>query len=304
MTTDQLPERRTAARRTLGSPGKRHKVRQGFEIWGGMWKHAIIIAVGVIMIYPLLWMVASSLRANDEIFSTVGLLVKQLRTQNYPDGWTGLGIQFGQYLANSAVIAAGAIIGNLLSCSMAAYAFARLEFRFKRAMFSVMLVTIMLPIHVVVVPQYIIFSQLGWVNTFLPLVVPKFLATDAFFVFLMVQFIRGIPRELDEAARLDGCGYFGIYFRIIMPLALPALATTAIFTFIWTWNDFFTQLIYLTNPRTYSVSVALRSFMDSTGSTAWGPLFAMSVVSILPVFVVFLVGQKLLVKGIATTGGK
>jgi multiple sugar transport system permease protein len=147
---------------------------------------------------------------------------------------------------------------------MAAYAFARLEFTAKKFWFAIMLLSIMLPIHVVIVPQYILFSNLGWINTLLPLVVPKLLATDAFFVFLMVQFIRGIPRELDEAARIDGCGTASIFLRIILPLMLPALATTTIFTFIWTWNDFFSQLIYLTDPHMYTVPVALRSFVDST----------------------------------------
>jgi multiple sugar transport system permease protein len=198
----------------------------------------------------------------------------------------------------------GCIIGNLVSCSMAAYAFARLDFTGKRLWFAIMLGTIMLPIHVIIVPQYIMFSQLDWVNTFLPLVVPKFLATDAFFVFLMVQFIRGLPRELDEAARIDGCGHARIFLRIILPLMMPALATTVIFTFIWTWNDFFGQLIYLTDPEMYTVPVALRSFVDATVQTSWGSMFAMSVVSLAPVFLAFLVGQRYLIRGIATTGGK
>jgi multiple sugar transport system permease protein len=198
----------------------------------------------------------------------------------------------------------GCIVGNLVSCSMAAYAFARLNFSGKKWWFVIMLTTIMLPIHVIIVPQYILFSQLGWVNTFIPLILPKILATDAFFVFLMVQFIRGIPRELDEAARLDGCGHPRIFAQVILPLMVPALATTAIFTFIWTWNDFFSQLLYLTKPEMYTVPLALRAFMDATSSTSWGPLFAMSVVSLVPIFLVFLFGQRFLIAGISTTGGK
>jgi multiple sugar transport system permease protein len=157
---------------------------------------------------------------------------------------------------------------------------------------------------VIIVPQYVMFSQFGWVNTFLPLIVPKLLATDAFFVFLMVQFIRGLPRELDEAARIDGAGHARIFAQVILPLMLPALATTTIFTFIWTWNDFFSQLIYLTDPEMYTVPVALRSYVDATVSTSWGSMFAMSVVSLLPIFLAFLVGQRFLIKGIATTGIK
>ncbi|HET6711245.1 carbohydrate ABC transporter permease [Amycolatopsis sp.] len=267
-------------------------------------KHLGLVLLAVVMLYPVLWMVVSSLRPNDEIFRSPGLVLDHLRVQNYADGWNALASPFGHYLLNSAIVVLGCIIGNLVSCSMAAYAFARLEFTGRRWWFAVMLGTIMLPIHVIIVPQYIMFSQLDWVNTFLPLIVPKVLATDAFFVFLMVQFIRGLPRELDEAARLDGCGHPRIFLRIILPLMRPALATTTIFTFIWTWNDFFGQLIYLTDPQMYTVPVALRSFVDATSTTSWGSLFAMSVLSLLPIFLAFLIGQRYLVKGIATTGGK
>ena len=181
---------------------------------------------------------------------------------NYTDGWTALSHPFGHYMINSAIVVLGSILGNLISCSMAAYAFARLQFRGKKLFFGIMLLTIMLPFHVVIVPQYILFSQIGWVNTFWPLIVPKLLATDAFFVFLMVQFIRGIPKELDEAARIDGAGHPRIFLRVILPLMVPALATTTIFTFIWTWNDFFGALIYLTDPDMFTVPVALRAFVD------------------------------------------
>jgi multiple sugar transport system permease protein len=267
-------------------------------------KHLGLALLALVMLYPVLWMVVSSLRPDNEIFRRPGLILDQLRTTNYTDGWNALAAPFGHYLVNSAVVVLGCIVGNLVSCSMAAYAFARLDFTGKRLWFAVMLGTIMLPIHVIIVPQYILFSQLDWVNTFLPLIVPKLLATDAFFVFLMVQFIRGIPRELDEAARIDGAGHPRIFLRVILPLMLPALATTAIFTFIWTWNDVFSQLIYLTDPDKYTVPVALRSFVDATVKTSWGSMFAMSVVSLLPVFLAFLLGQRFLIKGIATTGIK
>nr|WP_231955198.1 carbohydrate ABC transporter permease [Occultella aeris] len=267
-------------------------------------RHVLLIAFGLVMLYPLLWMVSSSMKPNDIIFRDPSLLPAEWDLSNYTVGWNALAHPFTHYLANSAVVVAGAVLGNLISCSMAAYAFARLNFTGRRLWFAIMLMSIMLPIHVVIVPQYVLFSELDWINTFLPLIVPKFLATDAFFIFLMVQFFRGIPKELDEAARLDGCGHIRIYARIMMPLSLPALATTAIFTFIWTWNDFFGQLIFLTSPDMYTVPVALRTFVDSTGSSNWGALFAMSIVSLIPVFVVFLFGQKYLVKGIATTGIK
>ena len=267
-------------------------------------KHLGLIALALVMLYPLLWLVASSIKPNDEIFRDLSLIPQNIDLSNYSNGWNALSEPFGRYLLNSAVIVLGSLIGNLVSCSMAAYAFARLEFRGRKLWFSIMLMSIMLPIHVIIVPQYVLFSKLEWINTFLPLIVPKLLATDAFFIFLMVQFFRGIPRELDEAARLDGCGHIRIYLRIMMPLSGPALATTAIFTFIWTWNDFFSQLIFLTKPNMYTAPVALRTFLDSTGQSSWGPMFAMSLVTLIPVFLVFLFGQKYLVKGIATTGIK
>ncbi|HLT68216.1 MAG TPA: carbohydrate ABC transporter permease [Microbacterium sp.] len=267
-------------------------------------KHIVLILIGLIMLYPVLWMVVSSLRPNDAIFGDPSLILKTFKIDNYVNGWNALTYPFGKYLINSMIIVLGCIVGNLVSCSLAAYAFARLNFKSKRWWFGAMLVTIMLPIHVIIVPQYIMFSQIGWVNTYLPLIVPKLLATDAFFVFLMVQFIRGIPRKLDEAARIDGAGHARIFFQIIMPLMIPALGTTTIFTFIWTWNDFFSQLIYLTKPEMSTASLAVRQFVDAQSSTDWGAVFGMSVVSLLPVFLVFLFGQRFLLQGIATTGGK
>jgi multiple sugar transport system permease protein len=267
-------------------------------------KHLLMIAASFVMIYPLLWLLVSSFRPTEVIFRTPGLWLNDLVLDNYTQGWFALGQPFGHYIINSAIVVVGAVIGNLFACSLAAYAFARLKFRLKTVWFSIMLVTVMLPIHVVLVPQYILFNNLGWVNTFVPLILPKFLATDAFFIFLMVQFIRGIPRELDEAARIDGCGHWRIFSRVLMPLMGPALATTAIFTFIWTWSDFFTPLIYLTDPNSYTVSVALRSFLDATSGSNWGAMFAMSIITLIPLFLVFLFGQRFLVKGIATTGGK
>jgi multiple sugar transport system permease protein len=267
-------------------------------------KHAILIVCGVTMLYPLLWMVASSVKPTELIFRDPSIWPSQLDFSNYIDGWTALRHPFQYYLWNSAVIAVAAVIGNLLSCSLAAYAFARLRFRGRIFFFAAMLATLMLPIQVLIVPQYVLFSQLDWINTDLPLIVPKFFAHDAFFIFLMVQFIRGIPRDLDEAARIDGCGHFRIDWRIILPLAKPALATSALFTFIWTWNDFFSQLIFLTDPDHYTAPVALRSFMDAQGETAWGQLFAMSIVALVPIFGFFLAGQRYLTRGLATTGFK
>lgn len=267
-------------------------------------RHAILIAAALLMLYPVIWMVVSSLRPNEVIFREPGIIFDSFEISNYVDGWNALSYPFNTYLLNSGLVVLGSIVGNLVSCSMAAYAFARLDFTGKRFWFAIMLLSIMLPIHVIIVPQYVLFSQLGWVNTFLPLIVPKLLATDAFFIFLMVQFIRGIPRELDEAARIDGAGHPRIFLQIILPLMVPALATVTIFTFIWTWNDFFSQLIYLTKPALYTVPLALNAFQDAQSATDFGEVFAMSVVSLIPIFLIFLFGQRFLITGIATTGIK
>ncbi|MFD1718570.1 carbohydrate ABC transporter permease [Georgenia deserti] len=266
--------------------------------------HAVIILSSVVMIYPLLWLATSSFKHDTEIFSSAQLLPHDWDFANYAEGWTELGVSFDVFFANSLFISLAAVIGNVLSCSLAAYAFARLNFRLRRFWFAVMLLTVMLPVHVTLVPQYTIFNRLGLVNTFYPLIVPQFLAVEAFFIFLLVQFIRGLPIELDEAARLDGCGPPRIFWHIILPLLRPALVTTAIFSFIWSYNNFFGQLIYLGDTQIYTVPLALRMFMDATGESSWGPLFAMSLLSLVPAFALFLGFQRWIVDGIATTGSK
>jgi multiple sugar transport system permease protein len=264
----------------------------------------MLAGFGLVMLYPLLWMISSSLKPQELIFREPGLLPSTVTLENYSAGWNALEHSFGYYLWNSAVITGLSVLANLVACSLAAYAFARLNFPLKKLWFAVMLGSIMLPHHVTVVPQYIMFSNLDWINTIWPLVVPKFLATDAFFIFLMVQFIRTLPRELDEAAAIDGAGYWRVFLQVILPLCTPALATTGIFTFIWTWNDFFSQNLYLTNSDNLTVAVALRQFLDSSGESSWGPMFAMSIVSLGPIFGFFLAGQKYLIRGVATTGLK
>jgi multiple sugar transport system permease protein len=161
--------------------------------------------------------------------------------------------------------------------------------------------TLLLPVQVQIIPQYIVFTKLGWLNTFLPLLLPRF-GGQAFFIFMIMQFIRGIPGELDDAAAIDGCGKVGIFFRVILPLITPVLVAAAIFSFYFTWGDFFTPLIYLNDPKLYTISVALRAFADPAGATDWGAIFAMSALSLVPVFVIFVLFQRYLVQGISTTG--
>lgn len=266
--------------------------------WRRFALHAGLACGAFVTVYPLLWMTGSSLKPENRIFTETSPLPSQFTTDNFTQGWQSGG-SFSTYLLNSLTIALLAVVGNVLACSMAAYAFARLEFRLRKLWFALMLGTIMLPQHAVLIPQYFLFHQLGWVGTILPLVVPKFLATDAFFVFLMVQYIRSIPRELDQAAAVDGCNPLQVYLRVIFPLLRPALVTTAAFTFIWTWEDFFSQLIYLSDSGNYTVPLGLRMFLNSMGDSSYGQLFAMSVVSVLPVFILFVIFQKHLVEGIS-----
>jgi multiple sugar transport system permease protein len=266
--------------------------------------HALLIGASILMLYPLLWLLAASFKPDNQIFNTGIWPNADWSLDAYFRGWNAMRVSFSVFFMNSFVIAILSIIGNLMACSMAAYAFARMEFRGKNFWFAMMLMTLMLPSQVTIIPQYVLFRDLGWINTILPLVVPKFLAVDAFFIFLMVQFFRGIPRELDEAAKMDGAGPWRIYWKIMLPLSTPVLVTAAIFTFIWTWDDFFGPLIFLNRMQDYTVTLGLRTFVDSTGESDFGGLFAMSVLSIVPIFLFFLIFQRFLIEGIATTGMK
>jgi len=267
--------------------------------------NAFIIVLGLGMLYPILWLIGASFKPSNMIFTDAGIWPKVFTAKNYSEGWKGIGIVgFDTFFKNSFIICLLSAVANAVFCSLTAYAFARLKFVGKKFWFAVMMITLMLPSHVTTIPRYIMFRNFGWINTFLPIIVPKFFATDAFFIFLLVQFIRGLPRDIDESALIDGCSKFGIYTRIIMPLTVPALITTLLFSFLWTWDDFFNQLLYLTSPNRYTVPMGLRLFLDSSGMSSWGPMFAMSVLSLIPAFTLFFSLQKYFVRGIATTGIK
>ncbi|MEU7904603.1 carbohydrate ABC transporter permease [Actinoplanes sp. NPDC049118] len=267
----------------------------------------ILIAILAVVLYPLLWMVGTSFKSPQEIASNIGLFPREFTPGNFAAGWQKFDVGFGRFFMNSAMVSALTVVGNTASCLLAAYAFGRLRFRGRRFWFAIMIATLLLPGHVLIIPQYILFRTLGWVGgdwPYLPLLVPQFLATEAFFVFLIVQFMRGIPRELDEAAKIDGASPYSIFKHVILPLSRPALVTTAIFSFIWTWNDFFRQLVYLSELQDYTAPVALTLFIDSTSESSVGPMFAMSLLSLVPVFMFFVAFQRMLVEGINTSGLK
>ncbi len=267
--------------------------------------HLIVASSCFVMLYPILWMVASSLKETSEIWTkTASLIPSRPTLDHYVAGWAGFGgLSFDLFFRNSFIVAGVGTVATVASSACVAYAFAKLRFVGRDFWFSVMLLTLMLPAQVLMIPQYILFSKLGWINTFLPLLIPRFFG-GAFFIFLIVQFMRGLPAELDEAAEIDGCGKVGIFFRIILPLIQPALITAAIFSFYWTWEDFMGPLIYLQNPRLYTVSLAIRAFSDPSAGTNWGAIFAMSTLSLVPVFAIFVSFQRYLVQGISTTGLK
>jgi multiple sugar transport system permease protein len=267
--------------------------------------HILVGALGFVMLYPILWLFASSFKGPGEIWTNVSSLIPQsFSLQNYVSGWRGFGgITFATFYTNSFIYAGIGTVLAVTASALVAYGFARIQFTGRKFWFACMLATLMLPVQVQIIPQYIIFSEIGWINTFYPLLLPR-IGGQAFFIFMIMQFIRGIPRDLDEAAEMDGCGKAGIFFRIILPQITPALITAAIFSFYWTWEDFLTPLIYLNAPSLYTVSLALRSFADPSGATNWGAIFAMSSLSLVPVFVIFIVFQRFLVEGISTTGLK
>ena len=270
--------------------------------------HVLVIASGIVMIYPLLWLLSSSLKPRDEIWNTVTQLIPHhLTFQHYLDGWSGFGgVTFTTFYINTFIYAGFGTILAVATCTTVAFGFARIRFPGSRIWFAIMLLTLMLPVEIQIIPQYILFSRLNLVNTFVPLLLPRFLdqAGQAFFIFMIVQFIRGIPIELDEAADIDGAGRFSIFTRVILPLIQPPIVTSAIFSFYFTWGDFLTPLVYLNSPQLYTVSLALRAFADPSGLTDWGAIFAMSFLSLIPVIAVFIMFQRYIVQGISTSGMK
>ena len=268
--------------------------------------HILVCLGGIVMIYPLLWMVMSSFKETSTVFTTASSLIPEHFTlENYVNGWKGFaGVSFAVFFKNSFVISVSATFGTLISSSIVAYALKRLNFKIRGLLFILVLSTMMLPAQILMIPQYLWYRQLGWVGTYFPMILPYFFATQGFFVYLIMNFIEGIPKELDEAAKIDGCSYYGIFGRIILPLVVPSLVTSAIFSFIWRWDDFLSALLYVNRTTMYPVAMALKQFSDPGSSSDYGAMFAMSTLSIVPAVVIFLIFQKSLVEGIASSGIK
>ena len=268
--------------------------------------HILVFAVGLVMIYPLIWMVMSSFKPTNTIFQTAGSLIPETFTfENYINGWKGFAkVTFATFFKNSLFISVVATIGTVISSAIVAYGFARFKFKGKKLLFSAMLLSMMLPAQVLMIPQYLWYQKLNWVGSYMPLIVPYFFAIQGFFVYLISNFISGIPRDLDEAAKIDGCSYVSIFTKIILPLIKPALVTAGIFSFMWRWDDFLSALLYVNKSAKYPVSLALKLFCDPGSSSDYGSSDLMASLSILPSVLIFIFFQRYLVEGISTSGLK
>lgn len=267
--------------------------------------HILLILFGILMIYPLIWLFFASFKDNADIFSSMKLLPTKFIWSSYAEGWKGSGqYSFGVFLMNSLKLVVPTVAFTLISCTSVAYGFARFDFPFRKPLFLLMLSTLMLPASVLIIPRYMLFKNLGWLNSYNPFIIPAAFACYPFFIYMLVQFFRGIPKELEESARIDGCNALTILIRIFLPLSKPALISAGLFQFIWTWNDFFNTLIYINGVEKFPVSLGLRMSIDSMSAVSWNKIMAMSIVAMLPCILIFFLAQKYFVEGIATTGLK
>lgn len=268
--------------------------------------HVVLSLFSLLMVYPLIWLVSGSFKTNFELFSSLRLIPQEIQWDAYVKGWNGTGqFTYGNFFANTFLLVVPTVIFTVISSGIVAYGFARFRFRLRDFLFMLMLSTLMLPDAVVMIPRYLIFRNFGWLDSYYPFIIPALFACAPFFVFMFVQFFRGIPRELDESAKIDGCSPIGILIRVLLPLCKPAIFSAFIFQFIWTWNDFFNPLIYINSVSKYPVSLALRMGIDSTGGTMhWNQILAMSALAMVPPTLIFFLAQRYFVEGIATTGIK
>lgn len=267
--------------------------------------YVLIGLVGIVMLYPLVWMFFATFKDNSEIFGTLKLLPKAFSMEAYVKGWQGIGkYSYSRYFFNTFAIVIPVTLFTLASCSVVAYGFARFHFPFKKVLFVVLIGTLMLPNTVIIIPRYMMFSKFDWLNTYLPFYVPALLACYPFFIYMMMQFMRGLPKELDESAYIDGCGTFQCFIKILLPLLKPALFSAGLFQFMWTYNDFMNPLIFINSVDKYPISLALRTAIDSEANIQWNQLMAMAFLSVLPLMLLFFAGQKYFVEGISTSGLK
>lgn len=267
--------------------------------------YLVIAVIGLLLLYPILWMFFAAFKTNDEIFGSTRLLASHYSFKNFIEGWKGSGtMSYAVYFWNTFLLVVPVTLLTLVSSTFVAYGFARFQFPFKKALFSLLIATLMLPNAVIIIPRYTLFAKFGWIDTYIPFYALAALACYPFFIFMLVQFLRGIPRELDESAYIDGCGTFRTLIQIILPLMKPSLFSAALFQFMWTYNDYFNSLIFINSGKKYTVSLALRLSLDSESVINWGKIMATSFVVVLPLILLFFMAQKYFVEGIATSGLK
>lgn len=270
-----------------------------------VFRYAVLTLVGLIMIYPLVWLIGASFKTNSEIFANPGFWPENPTADGYIRGWqTSTPYSFGTFFLNTLWIVLPKIIGTAISCTAVAYGFARFDFPLKKLLFATLIATLLLPNVVTRIPQYLLFRDLGWLDTYLPLWVPSAFAGDAFFVFMLVQFLRAIPRDMEEAARVDGANTWQVLVFIVIPLLMPALISVCLFQFMWTMNDFLGPLIYISSVDKFPVSLALKLSIDTTEAFEWNRVLAMSVLTLLPALTVFFLAQKYFIDGISAGGIK
>ena len=263
----------------------------------------LLVVCGLAFLAPFAWMISTSLKPLNETMTLPPKWIPSVaQWHNYGDAIKAMGY-FWRYAGNSFFLCVMTVLGTVTSSSLVAYGFSRIEWKGRDRTFLILLATMMVPFPVIMVPTYNLFKHLGWIGTFKPLWVPAFFA-GAFNVFLLRQFFLGLPQEMSEAARIDGCSELQIFFRIILPLCRPALLVVALFQFMYTWNDFLGPLIYLAEQKDYTLALGLQSFQSQQGGTAWHQLMAASTLVVLPVIVLFFMAQRSFIEGIATTGGK
>jgi len=268
-------------------------------------RYVLLTVVAVVMVYPIVWVVGASFKTNSEIFTSIGFFPTSFDFQAYIDGWNTKGnYTFTLYFINTFQYVIPKIIFTLVASTITAYGFARFNFPGKKIMFSLLMATMFLPAVVTRIPLYLFWSDLGLLDTYIPLLAGSFFAQEPFFVFMLIQFLRSIPRDLDEAATVDGCGSFGILWRILVPALKPALISCVIFQFVWSFSDFLGPLIYITSQDKFPVSLALRLNVDPSTNTPWNQVFAMSLLSLLPAIILFFSAQKYFVEGVTSSGIK
>ncbi len=264
------------------------------------WAYIFVIVFGLIMIFPLIWMFFATFKDNKELFGSLTILPKAFSLEPYINGWKGSGqFTYLTFFANTFKLVVPTVAFTVLSTGIVAYGFARFNFPAKRILFGLMISTMMLPDAVIMIPRYVLYNKLGWVDTYFPFWVPGLLACYPFLIFQQIQFLRGLPRELDESAYMDGCNPFMVYARILMPLLKPCIFSVIIFQTLWRWNDYFNNLIYISSVKKFTLSLALKMSIDSQGaSTPWNQIMAMSLLSLIPPILLYFFAQKYFVEGV------